>query len=71
MKKKYSGQFRLRIPKSLHAWLDEESKKEGVSQNTLVIAILEKACGRRRDDNVGEIRGASRVSSYTRRSGKS
>ena len=29
----YSGQFKLRLPKTLHKTLAEDSKKEGVSMN--------------------------------------
>ena len=50
MKKKindYSGQFRARVPRTLHAWLTAEAKREGVSQNTLVITLLENARGQR------------------------
>lgn len=42
----YSGQFRLRLPKSLHAWLAETADREGVSLNTLVIEVLSRARGR-------------------------
>lgn len=39
-KEEYSGQWRLRVPKSLHAELAYRAKYEGVSLNTLVITIL-------------------------------
>ena len=35
-----SGQWRQRVPKSLHARLSARAKREGVSLNTLVTAIL-------------------------------
>lgn len=35
-----SGRFLARVPKSLHARLTSEAKKEGVSLNTLVITLL-------------------------------
>jgi len=35
-----SGQFRIRIPKSLHASLSHEAKEEGVSLNTYIIHLL-------------------------------
>lgn len=41
----FSGQFRLRIPKSLHAWLADYAQQAGVSLNTLVLAILSRARG--------------------------
>ena len=37
---KYSGQWRLRIPKSLHAALVLKAKQEGVSLNTLAATLL-------------------------------
>ena len=36
----YSGQTRLRLPKSLHANLSREAKREGVSLNTYIISLL-------------------------------
>ncbi len=41
-KKEYSGQFRLRLPKSLHKHLVERAKAEGVSLNQLCVHILSK-----------------------------
>jgi predicted RNase H-like HicB family nuclease len=42
---RYSGQFRLRLPRSLHAWLAERAHQEGVSLNTLVLGILSRSRG--------------------------
>ena len=39
---KYSGQFKLRIPKSLHKSLAEHSKKEGISMNQYCLYLLSK-----------------------------
>ncbi len=36
----YSGQWRMRAPKSLHAALAARAKEEGVSLNTLTITLL-------------------------------
>lgn len=36
----YSGQFKLRIPKSLHKQLAENSKKEGISMNQYCLYLL-------------------------------
>jgi len=36
----FSGQFRLRLPTSLHARLAAEAEREGVSLNTWVVARL-------------------------------
>lgn len=40
---KFSGQFKLRIPKSLHKELSEKSKREGVSMNQYCVYLLSKA----------------------------
>jgi antitoxin HicB len=36
----YSGQFKLRIPKSLHRRLAEHSKQEGISMNQYCLYLL-------------------------------
>lgn len=36
----YSGQFRLRMPKSLHKYLVERSKEEGISMNQYCVYLL-------------------------------
>ena len=36
----YSGQFQLRMPKTLHKILSECSKKEGISMNQYCIHLL-------------------------------
>ena len=38
----YSGQFKLRIPRSLHRSLAEHSQKEGISMNQYCIYLLSK-----------------------------
>jgi hypothetical protein len=38
--KKFSGQFRLRIPGSLHGALAEEAHSQGVSLNSYIIFLL-------------------------------
>lgn len=38
----YSGQFKLRIPKSLHKNLAERSKAEGISMNQYCLYLLTK-----------------------------
>ena len=38
----YSGQFKLRIPKSLHRTLAEHSKREGISMNQYCLYLLSK-----------------------------
>ena len=41
----YSGQFKLRIPKSLHKSLAEHSKREGISMNQYCLYLLTKNDG--------------------------
>jgi antitoxin HicB len=41
-----SGQFRLRVPKTMHARLTARAKREGVSLNTLVTSLIAEALGR-------------------------
>ena len=38
----YSGQFKLRIPKSLHRLLAEHSQKEGISMNQYCLYLLSR-----------------------------
>ena len=42
----FSGQFRLRIPKSLHKELAQRSKQEGVSMNQYCLYLLAKSVRR-------------------------
>ena len=39
---KYSGQFKLRLPKSLHRSLAENSKREGISMNQYCVYLLSR-----------------------------
>jgi antitoxin HicB len=43
-----SGQFRLRVPKTVHARLTSRAEQEGVSLNTLVTAMIAEGLGKRR-----------------------
>lgn len=45
----YSGKFVVRLPRSLHRELVEQSEQEGVSLNTWVINILAKSVGAKRE----------------------
>ena len=38
----YSGQFKLRIPRSLHHSLAEHSKREGISMNQYCVYLLSR-----------------------------
>ncbi len=38
----YSGQFKLRIPRSLHKLLAEHSKEEGISMNQYCVYLLSR-----------------------------
>lgn len=46
----YSGQWRIRLPKSLHAALALRAKLEGVSLNTLAATLLARGIGQINDD---------------------
>ena len=43
----WSGQFRVRMPRSLHARLAARAESEGVSLNMLVVAAAAQALGQR------------------------
>ena len=43
-----SGQWRQRVPKSLHSRLVAKAREEGVSLNTLVTAMIAEGLGQRR-----------------------
>ena len=43
----YSGQLRLRLPKSLHEAVSQLATAEGVSINTLMLSLIAEGCGRR------------------------
>ena len=43
----YGGQWRQRVPKSMHAALARRAAREGVSLNLLVTTILAEGLGRR------------------------
>jgi antitoxin HicB len=43
-----SGQWRQRVPKSLHARLVERAEHEGVSLNTLVTALIAEGMGKKK-----------------------
>lgn len=38
----YSGQFKLRLPRSLHKLLAEHSKREGISMNQYCVYLLSR-----------------------------
>lgn len=38
----YSGQFKLRIPKSLHRQIAQQAKNEGISMNQYCVYLLSK-----------------------------
>jgi len=47
-----SGQWRQRVPRSLHARLVERAKQEGVSLNTLVTSMIAEGLGKRQRGRV-------------------
>ncbi len=42
----YSGQWRVRVPRSLHRKLAQRAEQEGVSLNTLTATLLAEGIGR-------------------------
>lgn len=59
-KKHFSGQTRLRLPKSLHKELTLEAAKEGVSLNTYIVMLLSernntKIIGKMLDNNIEKL----------------
>ena len=51
--KEYSGQFKLRLPKSLHRQLAEHSKSEGVSMNQYCVYLLSMNSALKKDYSEG------------------
>lgn len=45
MSEEFSGQTRVRVPKTLHRKLAMEAKREGVSLNTLMVSLLAEGIG--------------------------
>jgi hypothetical protein len=43
--REYSGSLRVRLPKHLHRDLAQQAERDGVSLNTLIIALLERGMG--------------------------
>ena len=41
----YSGQFKIRMPKSLHKMLSEHSRQEGISMNQYCLFLLSRGSG--------------------------
>jgi antitoxin HicB len=44
---RYSGKWQMRTPRSLHKSLAERARQEGVSLNTLAVALLAEGLGHR------------------------
>ncbi len=61
---KYSGQFRLRIPKTLHAILASQAKKEGVSLNLFAATLLASGLGQSKSS--ASIKSSKKTEKYTR-----
>ena len=48
----YSGQFKIRIPKSLHKTLAERSRQEGISMNQYCLYLLSSGVGANRPNRI-------------------
>ena len=49
----FSGQIRLRMPRSLHRRLSGRARMEGVSLNTMIVTLLAQSAGGREDQSAG------------------
>jgi predicted RNase H-like HicB family nuclease len=49
----FSGQIRLRMPKSLHRRLTGRARMEGVSLNTMIVTLLAESAGGRDGERAG------------------
>jgi len=49
----FSGQLRLRLPKSLHEEVSRLATAEGVSINTFLLSLVAEGCGRRSPQRSG------------------
>ncbi|HVT07871.1 MAG TPA: type II toxin-antitoxin system HicB family antitoxin [Polyangia bacterium] len=58
----YSGQLRLRLPKSLHETVSQLATAEGVSINTLMLSLIAEGCGRREAQPAGATQKTGRAS---------
>ena len=61
----YSGQFKLRIPRSLHKSLAEHSKKEGISMNQYCVYLLSRTMQFIQNYRLNEIGGVLLCFSYS------
>jgi predicted RNase H-like HicB family nuclease len=52
----YSGQFKFRLPRSLHRMLSENAKREGVSMNQYCIYLLTKLDTANSDEHMRKIK---------------
>ena len=50
----FSGQWRMRVPKRLHAALALQAKEEGVSLNMLAATLLAEGIGKRSSQKLSE-----------------
>ncbi len=57
----YSGQFRLRMPRSLHGELAARAEAEGVSLNALAVAYIARGLGSASGDASAGVPRASRA----------
>lgn len=65
----FSGQLRLRMPKSLHAELSQAAENEGISLNTYLVTLLTREHTRR--EVLNGRKGAGLVQAHTERAFRS
>jgi predicted RNase H-like HicB family nuclease len=56
-----SGRFVTRLPKTLHARLIRQARREGVSQNQLVLSYVAAGLGSARDQEPSSVKAADEV----------
>lgn len=57
----FSGQFRVRVPVSLHETLVARARYEGVSLNTLIVGLLAEGLGTRGERFLGKVDASARA----------
>ena len=65
----FSGQLRLRMPRSLHAELSQAAENEGISLNTYLVTLLTREHTRR--EVLNGRKGAGQVQAHTERAFRS
>lgn len=60
----FSGNWQMRVPKSLHRRLAERARSEGVSLNTLAVTLMAGGVGRTHADSTEDPMTVHRLATY-------